>query len=101
MQSQNRSGGALSLRTIYERLVSITREDLLGYSLGVAVSLAIAIRHPDLVGKFMLASTSTVSRGLALDRPGTVHRLLVQPSPSKSFSIAWTSCTKRPSSQLA
>jgi len=45
----------------------ITRADLFGYSLGGAVSLAIATRHPDLVGKLVLASTPTCREDFALD----------------------------------
>jgi pimeloyl-ACP methyl ester carboxylesterase len=47
--------------------LGIRRADLFGYSLGGAVSLAIASRHPDLVGKLVLASTPTRRADFALD----------------------------------
>src|SRR5665213_3855775 len=47
--------------------LGIRRADLFGYSLGGAVSLAIATRHPDLVGKLVLASTPTCREDFALD----------------------------------
>ena len=47
--------------------LGIARADLFGYSLGGAVSLAIAACHPDLVGKLVLASTPTCREDFALD----------------------------------
>lgn len=47
--------------------LGIGRADLFGYSLGGRVSLEIAIRHPHLVGKLVLASTPTCRSDFALD----------------------------------
>ena len=47
--------------------LGIEQADLFGYSLGGCVSLAIATRHPNLVGKLVLASTPTCRRDFALD----------------------------------
>jgi pimeloyl-ACP methyl ester carboxylesterase len=47
--------------------LGIEQADLFGYSLGGCVSLAIVTRHPNLVGKLVLASTPTRHEHFALD----------------------------------
>ena len=64
--------------------LGIRRADLFGYSLGGAVSLAIASRHPDLVGKLVLASTPTCRADFALDGQLSADRM-----PSAADGQEW------------
>jgi pimeloyl-ACP methyl ester carboxylesterase len=47
--------------------LAIDEADFFGYSLGGAVSLAVLVRHPNLVGKLVLASTPSRREDFALD----------------------------------
>jgi pimeloyl-ACP methyl ester carboxylesterase len=59
--------------------LGIEQADFFGYSLGGCVSLAVVTRHPNLVGKLVLASTPTRREDFALDGQLGVDRM---PTPA-------------------
>jgi pimeloyl-ACP methyl ester carboxylesterase len=66
------------------RHLDVERLDVLGYSLGGAVALELAIRHPDLVRKLVVASTTFSTDGVykeALDMFPTVTPELFKGTP--------------------
>lgn len=68
----------------------IDQADFFGYSLGGCVSMALLTRHPDLVGKLVLASTPTRREDFALDGQLDPDRM-----PSTADGQAWGEAYRR------
>lgn len=67
------------------RQLSIERADIFGYSMGAGVALQIAIRHPDVVRKLVLASVSYTMEGL---HPGLMEGM-ENMTPDMMFGSPW------------
>ncbi|MCL4303752.1 MAG: alpha/beta hydrolase [Anaerolineae bacterium] len=65
--------------------LGIERADFFGYSMGAAVALQVAIRHPELVRKLVLASVSYRLDGL---HPGLMEGL-AEMKPEMMFGSPW------------
>jgi pimeloyl-ACP methyl ester carboxylesterase len=67
------------------RFLGIERADLFGYSTGAAVALRVAIRHPDVVRKLVLASVTYTLSGV---HPGLMEGL-GEMTPEMMFGSPW------------
>jgi len=67
------------------RFLGIERADLFGYSTGAAVALRVAIRHPDVVRKLVLASVTYTLSGV---HPGLMQGL-GEMTPEMMFGSPW------------
>jgi pimeloyl-ACP methyl ester carboxylesterase len=67
------------------RQLGIERADIFGYSMGAAVALHLAIRHPDVVRKLVLASVSYKLSGI---HPGLMEGL-GEMKPEMMFGSPW------------
>lgn len=65
--------------------LGIARADLFGYSMGAGVALRVAIRHPEVVGKLVLASVSYTFDGL---HPGLMDGL-GEMGPEMLYGSPW------------
>ena len=74
--------------------LGIDRADVYGYSLGGGVALQLGLRHPDRVGKLVLASASSSSDGLYPEVVGGIENI----TPELFDSTPWRSAYDRTAS---